>query len=192
MSNEIQNEELHMMIGLLIFSPNSQILINIKTGALKNSDHIDDVYFQSVIGSKDLSRNWSPKQYYTKIVNPLKRPHESGRTELVPSEMVGGFNAIARNMSIIYPISKEEVESLILPYMKQGITRVWVFTLANSRGLANSFTMEKYGFQNMWCINGTKPVCDWSYINQLLKKRGSAWRIRNDRIFLEKVAGLDV
>lgn len=188
--DEITNEnQLHIQIQMLIYSPASTIKINIKTGAISSADgEIAGISIYNVIGGKDLSRNWMPRKIYKRIVNNAYPSRNPKRTSIIFDKEISGFESLSMQMSIIYPCTPEECKRILEPFLLQGIQKCYLYTLANSRHLGNDFTEEKYGFKNEWLCSGSPPdPNDWSFVNGLLKKKGSIYRVRCPEIFMVRL-----
>lgn len=177
-------------INMLISSPVNLVGINIQNGQLiPVNGSIDGIPVVSFIGSKDLSRNWGSKRLHKRIVNNKYRPRDPRRTNIVFDRDVSKFEHMALCMSVTLPITKEECEELLLPFMMAGI-RFYVMTLANSRNLPNVIDCEsRFGFKNKWIASSTPPAKDeeYDFLNKLLRVKKSSVRILTSKMHVRQV-----
>jgi len=184
-----------MQLQMQIYSPCSTIGLDIRTGAIIDvNGSIDGIPVVSVVGGKDLSKNYSEKkQIWKRLVDNRYPSRDKRRTQLVFDREVTGFENVALNMSVIYPCTTEEAKNLIEPFMQQGVQRIYIYTLANSRHLPNSFCVERWGFQNKWIASGSPPDSEnFDFINSMLREKKSNLRIRTPNLFVTRVLSENV
>ena len=179
----------------LIYGETNQVAIHLEDGELSNANGmIDGIPIVALIGSKDLQQVYlREEKYYDRIIDSRYSRHDPRRTNVVLKETLSGVPNIARNLSVVYSCTAEEAKEMLLPLMNQGLQKIYTYTLANSRNLPNNFT-ERFGFKNKWLASGSPPDKseEYIFINQLLKEKGSPYRILNGRVRRIQVIGKDV
>lgn len=191
MSNNVEVSK-SLTLQMLIFAPCGRTLIDTRTRQLVAKNKVDDIEFYHVVGGKDLSRDFYREVKFYKTVR------RGRKSEHVHTHTLTSFPLIAKMLSIQLPITAEECKTLLIPFLSQQVERIFLFTKAGSLGLPSmiepSLCLEKFGVKNCWLASGTRPVNDWSYVNQLLRQRGSPYRVLTGSLDLssEKESKLEV
>ena len=191
----IESQGLRLQLEMLIFGKANEVTINLKSGALNvtKDGKVSDLQIVAPVGGKTLSRDYDKEtNLFERTVNRSLPPRASGRTSVRQIGVSSGWDAVARNMSNVLPITESEIKALVAPFLAQGFQKLWVYTKANGYGLANVLDCEeKYDFKNEWCVSGSPPNDEWQFVNSLLKARKSNLRIRTSRTFAVRVLGED-
>ncbi len=165
----------NLLIQMLIYAPCGRTVIDVRNRQLSAKTKIGDIEFFHIVGGRDLSRD------FWREVTLYKTVRRGRKSEHVEIGKVSGFALIAKHMSITLPISTEQCKALLIPFLEKGVERIYLYTKAGSLGLPSMIEPEwckdRYGFKNKWLASGTRPVNDWSYVNQLLRERGSPYRV---------------
>ena len=189
-------QELQLQLELVIYGKSAQVCINVNNGELDVLSQIPSkkgvIEFVAPIGGKNLAKNFQEVKavFERTIINK----HGRRRTDLKQIGTITGWKAVAKNMSNIYSITKEEAKALITPFLRMGAEKVFLFTKANSLGIPNNFCEERYPEffgegVNKWLANGNmvsaKPT--FNEVNSLLRARASPWRVRTPHLFVTRV-----
>lgn len=172
-----------LSIKELIFTECSKRLINIKTNELITRDHIGDINFYQLCGGRPLQRALLGGKPVKIFKTTYKYVHGKRYSNRVHVETLSGFNLIAKNLSLILPVTGDEVRKLLVPYLKSGSEKIMVAPLCGVRNLPPmtnpDLSFSRWSFRNVWVASGNmESLRDrFTWINAQLKKLGSDWRV---------------
>lgn len=189
-----QIEQGNLLLNELIPSETGKVCVNIRTGQIAVLTHVDDIKFVEFCGTRNLARAFLREEKYQDREVVLDKRVKSGRRTIWHlKETLTGFPNVAKQLSVLFPCTGDEVEALVQPLLDQGFARVYLYTLANSLNLPNSLDCEaRYGFSNKWLCSGSIPKDEYKFVNKLLRERKSEWRVRTSRIVTREFYGEDV
>ncbi len=174
------------------------ICISIETGELRNFDKVpvpkgNPIPLCSPIGNHDIgAKLFKPEPIYKREVT-----YDANNKRHTANVKIGetvGYPSIARQLSIVYPISEVEVKELLEPLFKLRLMKIYIFLKSHSLGIKEeAFFEEKYGIKNGWMAsgNGSDAAPSFDAVNRILKEKGSPWRVRTERLFVTRTLNPD-
>lgn len=182
-----------LLIQELIFAPCGKTVIDVRTRALSARKRIGNVQFYHPVGGRPLQDALFGRE--VKIFRSEKRGR---KTEHIHTHTLTSYDLIAKNLSLILPITGDEVKRLLVPFLEKGVERIFLAPLSGMYGLPPmvepELCLEKWGFRNVWKALGNRPVNSWEFVNNLLRERNSPYRILTSSLDLssEKESKLEV
>jgi hypothetical protein len=109
----------------------------------------------------------------------IRLPHQrDANRKLIVSPKVKGYAAVyemlARNGC--QPPKIAEIQEKIEALIKNGVSTIYFYKLSSTQGLASAV-----GNKDEWIITGESPKINFEFVNNLLKKLKSPWRIVTDK-----------
>jgi hypothetical protein len=173
----------------LIATSSSQICISVKTGQLSDFSEVpcepDPIKLSQFIGGSELSKYllWKKMPLFER----RQRPNKIG-FEMVKVGETFGYESVSRQLSVVFKVSKEEIENLLHPLYSRGMTKCYVYLKSQALGINETdFFESKFGIKNVWLASGSIPLIDYKFCNSWLKSHKSDWRVRTEFLFVSKV-----
>lgn len=181
MSDEGIRVTKNLLIQELIYTPCAKTVINVKTKDIITRKSIDDLVFHQIAGGRTLQKYLFGEEI---VIQKTTYRYIRGKrySEQIPVGTFKSYDAIAKNLSLVLPVTGKEVKKLLVPFLEKGSERIYLQPLCgiyNLPPMTNpDLSFNRWRFRNIWKASGSVVRDHFQFINKLLKKRESPWRVQ--------------
>ena len=189
------SEKIDLMIQQLVFGARPQVCIDLRDAELTLKESVDTakgkIEFFGACGGVDRSRCFS-KGF--KLIETIKiddpKARRGFRTEQRQIGETQGFDALARNLSVVLAVTKEEIKQVMEPLLSVKSRKCYLFPLNGYLGISPQ-SLEILGFNNGWVASAepSSATSGYDWLNNQLKALKCPYRVRTKKTFVVKVIG---